>query len=64
MGIVLLRGLDPGGGKALFRSKQIVLAGGAIGNARLLLNSGFGKDLPQIGKGFFCHPPVHELRGL
>ena len=51
-----VEGLDPKGGKAVFRSKHIILAGGAIGNARLLLNSGFGKKLPHIGKGFFCHP--------
>ena len=51
-----VEGLDPRGGKALFRGRHIILAGGAIGNARLLLNSGFGKELPHIGKGFFCHP--------
>ncbi len=47
---------DPGGGDAFFRGRNLVLAGGAIGNARLLLASGFGRELPHIGKGFFCHP--------
>ncbi|MCG8634070.1 MAG: GMC oxidoreductase, partial [Desulfobacterales bacterium] len=55
-GDVLVYGLDPRGGEALYRGRNLVLAGGAVGNAKLLLNSGFGKELPHIGKGFFCHP--------
>jgi choline dehydrogenase-like flavoprotein len=55
-GDMAVTGVDPKGGAALFRGKHIILAGGAIGNARLLLNSGFGKKLPHIGRGFFCHP--------
>jgi len=49
-------GLDPRGGQVSYRARNLVLGAGAIGNARLLLNSGFGKKLPHIGKGFFCHP--------
>jgi len=55
-GDVRVFGLDPRGGESVYRGRNLVLAGGAIGNARLLLNSGFGKELPHIGKGFFCHP--------
>ncbi|MDD9302415.1 MAG: GMC family oxidoreductase [Desulfobacter sp.] len=55
-GDIKVFGLDPNGGESIFQGKNLVLAGGAIGNARLLLNSGFGKKLPHIGKGFFCHP--------
>ncbi|MCF6247958.1 MAG: GMC family oxidoreductase [Desulfobacula sp.] len=47
---------DSKGGQASYHSKNIVLAGGAVGNARMLLNSGFQKKLPHIGHGFFCHP--------
>jgi len=55
-GDILVYGRDPKGGEALFKGRNLVLAGGAIGNARLLLNSGFGKELPHLGQGFFCHP--------
>lgn len=55
-GDIRVRARDAGGGESVFRAKNLVLAGGAIGNARLLLSSGFGKALPHVGKGFFCHP--------
>jgi len=55
-GDIRVLGLEKGGGEAIFRGRHLVLGGGAIGNARLLLNSGFGKELPHIGKGFYCHP--------
>jgi len=45
------RGLD-----VSFRAGNLVLAGGAVGNARLLLSSGFARRLPAVGRGFFCHP--------
>jgi choline dehydrogenase-like flavoprotein len=38
------------------RAGSLVMASGAIGNSRLLLNSGFGKQLPAVGHNFFCHP--------
>lgn len=34
----------------------IILAGGSIGSTALLLRSGFGGQLPQLGKRFTCHP--------
>jgi len=43
-------------GKNQYRAKHLVLAAGAIGNSRLLLMSGMNKQLPAIGKNFFCHP--------
>ena len=51
-----VQGIQKKSGIAVFKGKRLVLAGGSIGNARLLLNSGFGKKLPYLGKGFFCHP--------
>lgn len=39
-----------------FSARKLVLASGAIGNSRLLLNSGFQKKLPSLGKGFYTHP--------
>jgi choline dehydrogenase-like flavoprotein len=39
-----------------FRGAKLVLASGAIGNSRLLLNSNLDKNLPAIGRNFFCHP--------
>lgn len=44
-----------------FAAKKIVLAGGAIGNSRLLLNSGFGNRLPALGKNFYTHPQFMVL---
>ncbi|MBT8352255.1 MAG: GMC family oxidoreductase, partial [Deltaproteobacteria bacterium] len=49
-------GKDKKGGHTTYRAKNLVLSGGAIGNARLLLNSGFDKKLPRIGHDFYCHP--------
>ncbi len=37
-------------------AERLVLAGGAIGNSTLLLNSGFGQGRPTLGRGFFVHP--------
>jgi choline dehydrogenase-like flavoprotein len=44
------------GSPATFCAARLVLASGAIGNARLLLNSGLGKPLPSVGRNFYCHP--------
>lgn len=40
------------------RAAVVVVAGGAIGSSALLLRSGFGKQLPQLGKKFTCHPAL------
>ena len=55
-GHVTVIGKDAKGGRMMFQAKNCVLAGGAIGNATLLLNSGFGKKNKKIGHNFFCHP--------
>jgi choline dehydrogenase-like flavoprotein len=55
-GDIKVIGKDSKGGTATFRAKNLVLAAGAIGNARLLLNSGFHKKLARIGHDFYCHP--------
>jgi choline dehydrogenase-like flavoprotein len=44
------------GSLAIFRAAKLVLASGAIGNSRLLLNSGLGRQLPSVGRNFYCHP--------
>ncbi|HUP87832.1 MAG TPA: GMC family oxidoreductase, partial [Longimicrobiales bacterium] len=38
------------------RASIVVVAGGSIGSSALLLRSGLGKQLPQLGKKFTCHP--------
>ena len=35
---------------------MVIAAGGSIGTSALLLRSGFGKQLPMLGKRFTCHP--------
>ncbi|HKJ93735.1 MAG TPA: GMC family oxidoreductase [Longimicrobiales bacterium] len=49
-------------GEHQVRAGIVVLAGGSIGTAALLLRSGFGERLPRIGHGFTCHP-AHILVG-
>lgn len=44
-----------------FKAKKIMLGGGAIGNSRLLLNSGFGKRIPALGHNFYTHPQYMVL---
>ena len=51
-----VHGTDAAGQSVLAGCTTLVLAAGAIGNTRLLLSSGFGKKLPALGKGFYCHP--------
>ena len=46
----------PDGGLTTYRARNLVLASGAVGNSRLLLNAGFAKRLPAVGRNFFCHP--------
>jgi long-chain-alcohol oxidase len=38
------------------RAGVVVLAGGSMGSAPLLLRSGLGDALPRLGHGFTCHP--------
>ncbi len=46
------------GRRETFRSRHIVLAAGAMGNTRLLLQSGYGDKIPELGKGFYSHPQL------
>lgn len=55
-GVIEVEARDSRAGSALFRAGSLVLAGGAIGNAAMLLRSGFDKKLPAVGTGFYCHP--------
>ena len=44
-----------------YRARNLVMASGAIGNSRLLLESGFGKKLPALGANFYTHPQYMNL---
>lgn len=44
-----------------YRGRRLVLAGGAIGNSRLLLACGFQKKLPALGRNFWTHPQYMML---
>ena len=49
-------------GEYRVRAKVIVLAGGAVGTTALMLRSGFGAHLAQLGARFTAHP-AHILVG-
>lgn len=55
-GMVTVDGVDRYGQRRSYRAGNLCLGAGAIGNSKLLLNSGFGKEYPNLGKNFFCHP--------
>lgn len=42
-------------GPEVIEAKNVFMAGGSLGTNHLLLKSGFKKDYPHLGKGFFCH---------
>lgn len=44
------------GKKSSYTCKKLVLAGGSFGTTQVMLRSGFGKELPALGKYFSCHP--------
>lgn len=52
---VRIQGLEKGQKTAL-EARQVILAAGAFGSTRILLQSGFGAQLPALGKGFAAHP--------
>ncbi len=47
--------------KLHFYGKRCILAGGAIGSTELMLRSGYQSLLPQLGRGFYCHPQVMNI---
>jgi len=53
---VKVLGIDVYGERRTFRAKKLVMASGAIGNSKLLLNSGFASKLPALGENFYTHP--------
>jgi choline dehydrogenase-like flavoprotein len=40
------------------RAKAVVLAAGAVNSPAILLRSGFGAQLPALGRYFTCHPAL------
>jgi len=44
------------GKKVTLKTAKVCLAGGSFGTTGMLLNSGFKKQLPSLGKGFTQHP--------
>ncbi|PIQ26609.1 GMC family oxidoreductase [bacterium (Candidatus Blackallbacteria) CG17_big_fil_post_rev_8_21_14_2_50_48_46] len=52
---VRIEGLEKGQ-KTTLQAKQVILAAGAFGSSKILLQSGFGNQLPTLGKNFSSHP--------
>lgn len=44
------------GTRVKFEAKKVILAGGAFGSTKMMLQSGFEKKLPTLGKKFASHP--------
>lgn len=44
-----------------YKAKKLIMASGALGNSKLLLNSGFKKQLPALGQHFYTHPQYMVL---
>lgn len=55
-GRVTVSGKTRKGEARSFQAGRLVLAAGAIGNSKLLLQSGFSERLPVLGTNFFTHP--------
>lgn len=53
---VEVRGENHLGEKKTFKSFYVAFASGAIGNSKILLNSGLLKKLPSLGHNFYTHP--------
>ena len=60
-GEVLVWGRDKDGRQREFKARGLILAAGAVGNTKLLLASGFGPELPALGRNFFCHPQYNNF---
>jgi len=60
-GEVTVAGVGADKAAASYRGRILVLASGAIGNSRLLLQSGFASRLPALGHNFFTHPQYMNL---
>jgi choline dehydrogenase-like flavoprotein len=58
---VRVTGRDRFGDIKTFKSSNLTMASGAIGNSKLLLNSGFSKVNNNIGKRFYTHPQFMTL---
>lgn len=56
-----VHGVGRDGSAASYRGRRLICAAGAIGNSRLLLLSGFDKQLPALGKNFYTHPQYMTL---
>lgn len=52
---VVIHGLQRGQ-KKTFTARHVILAAGAFGTTKILLQSGFDKKLPALGKGIAAHP--------
>ncbi len=58
---VTVTGRTESGARSSFRGRRLVLAAGAIGNARVLLDSPLASSLPALGQHFYTHPQTVML---
>lgn len=42
-------------------AKKVVMAAGALGTTKILMNSGYIDKYPALGKRFFCHPQFMSI---
>lgn len=58
---VLVMGKYGGREPMSFWARRLVLAGGPLGNTRLLLRSGFREKIPAVGKNYYVHTQWFHL---
>ncbi len=60
-GINIVHAIDKNKNHHIFKSKKVILASGAIGNSKLMLNSKLQRQSSMIGKNFYTHPQFMSL---
>ena len=54
--LIHVSGQAADGTQQSFTTKKLVMAGGSMGNTKILFTSGLARDLPMVGNNFYTHP--------
>lgn len=59
--LIIVHAVDRNKAHHTFKAKNLILASGAVGNTKLLLNSNLKNSNPMVGKNFYTHPQFMSL---